>query len=81
MGRARRAGFGDKAIDFSPASAEQQKALEAQSAMPVPQTVVPADTAYPPPMEIYKAIEAEVTDALEKSKYPPDLQRRGSFGR
>ena len=72
IGRARRAGFGDKSIDFSPTAAEQQKALEPPSAIAAP--MVPADAIRPPPMEIYAEIERETSTALEASKYPPDLQ-------
>jgi hypothetical protein len=70
--RAQRAGFGNKSIDFSPAPAEQQKALEAPSNTAVP--TVPADTVRPPPMAIYTGLENEIKAALEKAKYPLELQ-------
>jgi hypothetical protein len=73
LGRARRAGFGDKTIlDFSPTPAEQQKALEPPSAIAA--SMVRADAIRPPPLEIYAEIERETSTVLEASKYPPDLQ-------
>jgi hypothetical protein len=74
IGRARRAGFGDKTIDFSPTPAEQQKTLEPPTSAAAALSV-PVESAFPAPMEIYKAIESEVTTALETSKFPPDLQK------
>lgn len=72
LGRAQRAGFGKSAIDFGPAPAEQQKALEPPTNTPV--STVPADAIRPPPMEIYAGIENETKTALEASKYPLELQ-------
>jgi hypothetical protein len=74
IGRARRAGFGDKSIDFSPTTAEQQKTLEPPTSTAVALSV-PAEAALPQPMEIYTAIENEMTTALETSKYPPEIQK------
>jgi hypothetical protein len=74
IARARRAGFGDKSIDFSPTAAEQQKTLEPPtSAVMTPS--VPAEAALPQPMEIYTAIESEITTALNTGNYPPDIQK------
>ena len=74
LDRARRAGFGDKSIDFSPTTAEQQKTLEPPTSTAVALSV-PAEAALPQPMEIYTAIESEMTTALETSKYPPEIQK------
>jgi len=74
IGRARRAGFGDKSIDFSPTAAEQQKTLESPASTAMTPSV-PAEAALPQPMEIYTAIESEITTALESSKFPPDVQK------
>jgi hypothetical protein len=75
IGRARRAGFGDKAIiDFLPTSAEQQKALEPPSST-VAVPTVPAAMTLPVPMEIYTPIETEITNGLETSQFPPDVQK------
>jgi hypothetical protein len=73
--RARRAGFGNKTIDFAPGpAAEQQLTLEAQKSTGESLSVRVEDV-LPPPMEIYAPYEKEIVTTLEKTKYPPNIEK------
>lgn len=71
INRIRRAGFGNRTIDFSPTAAEQQKTLEPPA---VQQTGVPLSAVMPPPVEIYTEIENEITTAIKTANYPPEVE-------
>lgn len=78
IGRARRVGYGDKAIELGdgPAvSAGQQKEIEAPSNAGSPPNAVPASHALPPQSEVLAPIEQEMAKALADLSLPPDVER------
>jgi hypothetical protein len=73
IGRAKRAGYGDKSIDFGESAAEAQKKAEEPAAITA--DTVPAGHAMPPASEVYAPIEQEIRAAFANLKLPPELER------